>query len=202
MPVIDRQLGGGRHPASPTRRPLSTIEQRLAARIIHTVAGELCQAWRDVHDLQLSVARLEYDPQKARLAPRDEIVVRLRLDLVVGTARGMVTICLPGDLLRSIDRESCCRPEAADGPSDDSNQRPEPSTVALVAQLARTRVSKVDLDRLQVGDIITSGQDVRGPLSVRVDGVPRFLARGGVADGRKAVRIDEVIDEPSRDDAS
>jgi flagellar motor switch protein FliM len=199
LAIIDRQLGGGREPAPPVRRPLTAIEQRLAARVVRALADELHAAWRGVADFELAVGRVEHDPQAARIAPSSETVVRVRVELVIGAARGCVTVGLPGGFLRSIDRKHLNRPAVSGGEPTASHDRTAPSTVTVIAQLARARVAKSDLDKLQVGDIITTEQDVRSRLSVCVDGVPKFLARAGVAEGRKAVQIDDLISDPGVD---
>ncbi len=63
----------------------------------------------------------------------------------------------------------------------------------VVAHLAETKISAADLATLEVGDIITTEHKIDEPMIVRIDGAPHFLARSGVCNGRKAIRIERPI---------
>jgi flagellar motor switch protein FliM len=49
-----------------------------------------------------------------------------------------------------------------------------------------------------VGDIITTKKDIHTPLLVRVQGIPKFLARPGIFKGHKAICIEDVISDPAQ----
>ena len=53
------------------------------------------------------------------------------------------------------------------------------ATVEMVVRLADTTIKTKDLLGLRVGDIITTEKDVRSPLTVDVEGVAKYRARGG-----------------------
>ncbi len=50
---------------------------------------------------------------------------------------------------------------------------------------------------LRVGDVITTEKDVHSPLLVSVEGVPKFHAGPGAYKGCKAIRITEIIEDPT-----
>ncbi|NIL97497.1 MAG: hypothetical protein GTO53_07730 [Planctomycetales bacterium] len=63
----------------------------------------------------------------------------------------------------------------------------------MVAELAETEMKTDELRDLRVGDVLQTDQDIGQPLTVRLDGVPRFLANLGKVDDRKAIEIVEVL---------
>jgi flagellar motor switch protein FliM len=59
----------------------------------------------------------------------------------------------------------------------------------VVVELATTRITTSDMLGLRVGDVIASEKDVREPLVVSVQGIPKFVASPGKYKGRKAIQI-------------
>jgi flagellar motor switch protein FliM len=49
---------------------------------------------------------------------------------------------------------------------------------------------------LRVGDIVTTEQDIHGPLEIAVEGVPKFHASPGTVKGRKAIQIQKPLEMP------
>jgi hypothetical protein len=69
----------------------------------------------------------------------------------------------------------------------------------IVAELAETDMKTEELVDLRVGDVLQTGKDVGQPLTVRLDGVPRFRANLGKLSDRKAIEIVEVLDHQPPD---
>ncbi len=94
-PIIDRLLGGGKQAGPPARRPLTEIELRLVARITALVMIELRKAWENVLNLELSVERVESNPQLVQIVPPNEVVILISFELTIGEVRGMMNLCIP-----------------------------------------------------------------------------------------------------------
>src|SRR5262245_32170069 len=75
FPIIDRLLGGGKEGTPPSRRPLTEIELRLVSRISTIFLREMKKSWQNVVDLELSVERVESNPQLVQIVPPNEVVV-------------------------------------------------------------------------------------------------------------------------------
>ena len=60
-------------------------------------------AWENVVKLQLSVERVESNPQLVQIIPPNEVVVLISFELIVGETRGMLNLCIP---FNSIERIS------------------------------------------------------------------------------------------------
>jgi flagellar motor switch protein FliM len=68
------------------------------------------------------------------------------------------------------------------------------SLISLDAQLNASKISAADLATLEIGDLIATDHKADEPVTICIDGVPRFLGRLGALAGRKAVRIESTIE--------
>jgi len=199
-PIIDRLLGGGRESGPLARRPLTEIELRLVARITSLFLQELHHAWENVIDLDLSVERVESNPQLVQIVPPNEVVVLISFELTIGDLRGMMNLCIPfnsiervGNKLSNNSWVSYGRRQASEDSIKQISQSLKGSVVELVVHLAETKITTGDMIGLRVGDIITTDKDVHSPIIVSVSGAEKFRARPGAFKGRKAVQIDDEV---------
>ena len=202
-PVIDRLLGGGRDGGPLARRPLTEIELRLVSRITTLFLDELNHAWENVLDLKLEVIQVESNPQLVQIVPPNEVVVLISFELTIGEIRGMMNLCIPynsieriGGKLTANSWSAYRRPKATAENTEKISQAISRSSVEMKVQLAGTPIATGELIGLRVGDIITTQKDVHSPLTVWVEGVPKFRARPGALKGHKAVCIDGTMGDP------
>jgi flagellar motor switch protein FliM len=205
-PIIDRLLGGGRESAPLARRPLTAIELRLVSRITTLFLQELKRAWANVLDLDLSVERVESNPQLVQIVPPNEVVVLISFELTLGDLRGMMNLCIPFNSLERIGNKlasnswiSYGRRMASEESSRQISSNLKGSLVELVVHLADTNITTGDLIGLRVGDVITTEKDIHSPIAVSVEGVVKYHAKPGAFKGRKAIEIaDTVVVEPPK----
>ncbi len=182
-PIIDRLLGGGREPTIMARRPLTEIELRIVSRITTLFLEELHRAWENVLDLRLEVVRVESNPQLAQIVPPNEVVVVMSFELALGNVRGMMNLCIPYNAIERISGSLSAnswvaygRREATPENIQQISQSLRSSLVGVHVRLASTKITAGDLIGLRVGNVITTEKDVRSPLLVLVEGVPKFRA--------------------------
>jgi flagellar motor switch protein FliM len=200
FPMLDRLLGGGREMGPVERRPLTTIERRLAARLCGTLAEQWTVAWRALAQLECSVDRVECDARAAQLAPPAESVVEMTYDVSTSGPGGRMTLCVSTAVLRAwMTPETGMATAGAiqSGETPDARAGKSDTSVEMVAQLSPATIPAADVVKLAVGDIITTSHPVAAPLELRVDGVTQYLVRPGVAKGHKAVQIVERADPPA-----
>ena len=211
FPIIDRLLGGGDDSEPPSRRPLTEIELRLVGRITSLFLTEMKRAWASVLELELSVTRVESNPQLVQIVPPNEVVVLISFELRIGDYRGMMNLCLPftaierfGGKLTSNTWNSYGGSRATNESMDRIGRRIGGSIVELVAELAQTRITTADLIGLRVGDIITTEKDVHDSLLVNVEGRTKYRAAPGAHKGHKAIQIvaetETQPEEPTSDE--
>ena len=196
FPIIDRLLGGGSDANPPARRPLTEIELRLVSRITDLFFAEMKHAWHNVLELDLSVDRVESNPQLVQIVPPNEVVVLISFELTIGDARGMMNLCIPFNAIERVNPRLVSNSWVAYGKKSATPEnihrisgQLSGSLVEVVVDLAETRIATADLIGLRVGDIIKTEKDVQRPLIVSVEGKPKFHAQPGAFKGRKAIQV-------------
>ena len=204
FPIINRMLGGGKNVEAPLNRPLTEIELRLVGRVTDLFLNEMGRAWETLLPLELSVDRVESNPQLVQLVPPNEVVVLIGFELRLGEVRGMINLCIPFNAIESLgpklslnDWVSSSRRSASDEAIPRISGRLGGAIVEVVVELAETNLSTADLIDLGVGDIIATEHDVRQPLTVSVEGRPKFHASAGAYKGRKAIQVIGPISDRS-----
>lgn len=202
FPIIDRLLGGGNTPTPPARRPLTEIELRLVSRITDLFLSEMKRAWENVLELELSVDRVESNPQLVQIVPPNEVVVLISFELTIGSVRGMMNLCIPFNSIERIGNKLSANSWVAISKrpaTRESIQRLSDhiggAVVEMIVDLADTQISTEDLLGLRVGDIITTEKDIHTPLVLSVEGQPKFETMVGAFKGRKAIRVVDKIEE-------
>lgn len=203
-PIIDRLLGGGRESGALARRPLTEIELRLVHRITGLFLEEMRRAWENLLPLELSVVRVESNPQLVQIVPPNEVVVLISFEITVGDVRGMMNLCIPFNSLERVSSKLSANTWVTYGRRQSTPETIQQisrglrgSQVEVVVVLAETRITTRDLIGLRVGDIITTEHDVHVPLEAQVEGITKFLASAGAFKGQKAVCVEQSI-EPAK----
>jgi flagellar motor switch protein FliM len=202
-PIIDRLLGGGKESGSLARRPLTEIELRLVSRITGLFLDELRHAWENVVELRPTVLQVESNPQLVQIVPPNEVVVVISFELTIGDLRGMINLCIPYNSIERIGGKlsanswiSYGRKSASPETIKQISETLCSSPVGVSVRLAQTKIGTGELMSLRVGDVITTQKDVRQPVIVSVEGVPKFRAKVGAFKGHKAIMIDGTIENP------
>jgi flagellar motor switch protein FliM len=199
-PIIDRLLGGGKDSGPLARRPLTEIELRLVSRITSLFLDEMRRAWANVIDLDLSVERVESNPQLVQIVPPNEVVVLISFELTLQDVRGMVNLCIPFNSIERIGNKlsannwlAYSRRGATPESIEHIGRALKGAMVEVVVELAESRINTGDLLGLRVGDIVTTEKDIREPLDVVVQGVTKYRAKAGAFKGRKAIQIEQTV---------
>jgi flagellar motor switch protein FliM len=184
-PLIDRLLGGGTAPNWMPDRPLTELEKRLTERVAQLLLAELNAAWDPVQPWGLAVQRVEHQVPAQPLLTAPACLCAVRFELSFAPARGDVTVVMPWSSLERVDAGAWSHvvehTEPAGGAAD---------TVEVSAILPEVELPAAELQDLQVGDVIATERAMGDLWEVRLNGVTRFRARPGIADGRKAIRLE------------
>lgn len=202
FPIIDRLLGGSTMSTASVRRPLTEIELRLVSRITGLFLTEMQHTWENVLKFELSVDRVESNPQLVQIIPANEVVVVISFELTVGETRGMVNLCIPFNSIERISHKLTSnswvsyskRPPTVESIQALSDRIAD-APVEVVVELAETTISTADLINLRVGDIIATEKDTAQPLVVFVEGKTKYFAKPGQYKGRKAIEILGLCEE-------
>jgi flagellar motor switch protein FliM len=139
-----------------------------------------------------------------RIVPPNEVVVVISFELTIGELRGMMNLCIPYNSIERIGGKlsanswvSYGRRQTTPETARQISQTLCTSLVDVSVRLAQTKIGAGELIGLCVGDVITTPKDVRRPVIVSVEGVPKFRARLGAFKGHKAILIDSALQNPA-----
>lgn len=201
--IIDRMLGGDPDPNETIRRPLTEIETRLIGRVVELFLKRLTESWENIVALELGVEKVESNPQLVQIVPPNEVVILIGFEVLLGKNRGMMNLCIPFNTIETYNSRLSRNGWVGYGkgtPTVESREQVSSSMsdapVDIVVTLARSKIRTSDLLELAVGDIITTEKEVHSPLELAVQDVPKFNASVGAFKGKKAVRIDSIVERP------
>ena len=200
--IIDRMLGGDPDPNETIRRPLTEIENRLIGRIVKLFLADLTIAWENIAALDLEIEKVESNPQLIQIVPPNEVVILIGFEVVLGKNRGMINLCIPYNTIENFNSKLSRNGWVGYGkskPTEESRTQiannMSNAPVDVIVTLARSKILTADLLSLSVGDIITTEKEVKEPLELAIQDVPKFNTRVGAFKGKKAVRIESIVEK-------
>ncbi|MGE3957526.1 MAG: flagellar motor switch protein FliM [Vicinamibacterales bacterium] len=191
--VVDRMLGGTGNGSAPTRA-LSDIEQNVIDSVVKLLLDGLSETWRALTPLTFAVKGRETRPQMLQVSGPNEVVVMIAFDMRIGTARGMMNLCLPASLIESVGSHfgQAWHKQRRD-PNDLERTwiRENLSRVPLpLTAMLETRLRTGDLMALQSGDVLSLGLRADAPIELRVGTTRKYMGHLTRHAGRVGVRID------------
>ncbi len=200
-PIVDRLLGGANTDMFIPQRPLTSIEQRLANRIIKRALQNLAEAWADLVDIKFEVTDTESNPHLVQIVAPNEIVVVVGFEIKMGARAGTMSLCIPFNVIEPVigklATQSWLAYSRRDTDQDQMRRVAKRLTRAVVgvrAYLGETTITVGDLMALAVGDIIKVDKLVDDDLIVQIEGRNKFAGRVGQLRGNRAIQITRESD--------
>ncbi|HAT49919.1 MAG: flagellar motor switch protein FliM [Nitrospirae bacterium] len=199
--ILEGFFGGSGESERPYRN-FSTFEMKVINQIMDVTREQIELSWKKLDSsFKLVLTRWENQPQFAAVMPLDETVFLISFAVEVGDAEGSLTVCYPSVILELFKQQLKVGFQQKDQVEGSSAW-----IDALVHQLGMVslRVSPVvssevmsvqEMIDLKKGDIITLSHDLSKDITVEVEGKTKFLAQAGIAHGKKAVRITQIVPE-------
>ncbi|MFN7914039.1 MAG: flagellar motor switch protein FliM [Vicinamibacterales bacterium] len=191
--IVDRMLGGTGNGSAPNRA-LSDIEQNVIDSVVKFLLDGLSETWRALTPMTFAVKGRETRPQMLQVSGPNEVVVMIAFDMRIGTARGMMNLCLPASLVEAVGAHFG---QAWHKQRRDPNEiergwlRENLSRVPMpLTALLETRLLTSDLMALQPGDVLSLGLRAEAPIELRIGDTRKFMGRLTKHAGRVGVRID------------
>jgi flagellar motor switch protein FliM len=200
--LVDCFFGGtGKSNFKIEGRDFTSIEQRVIHKVVQGTLTDLDQAWKPVIPINFQFVRSEVNPQFATIVSPTDVVVVIHFELELDRLIGKMILCLPYSTIEPI-RERLYASYQSDQLEVDNEwiarlkKRLREIQVDLLVELGKTSVTGRDLLKLQKGDVLLLDQDVGRPLTVKVQGIPKFKAFAGNHKGSRAFQIQDSISEP------
>ena len=195
-PIIDRLLGGSSEQGIIPDRPLTQIEQRLVDNIHGHAVEQLRQTWQNIRKADFKLVRTETNPDLVQMAPSNEPVVLISLEISMPGSTGMMNLCVPLRVIEPIVSEFTPQHYSAytkkEAPADSKDQMIQTigaATLDVSANLAETTITVRNLLSIKPGGVIKTDKPIKSDITLSVEGMPKFFARPGVHRKNKAVMI-------------
>lgn len=200
--ILEGFFGGSGESERPFRN-FSTFEMKVIDRIMDVTREQVELSWKKLDpSFRLVMTRWENQPQFAAIMPLDETVFLISFAVETGDSEGTFTICFPSVILELFKQQLKVgfqqRGEAMGGESFWMS--------ALVSELmgvpvrvdpivSRLQMKVSEMLNLAVGDYLVLGSDMSEELPVEVGGLVKFRGLAGVVNGKRAVRITDIVHE-------
>ncbi len=182
-------------------RDFTSIEQRVISRVVQGVLSDLDSAWKPVVPVNFQLTRSEVNPQFATIVAPTDLVVVVHFELELDQLVGKIILCLPYSTIEPI-RSRLYASFQSDQLEvdlewlDRLKKRLTDLEVEVMVELGSGNIKGRDLINLEVGDVLVLDKDVQNPLTVKVEGVPKFRAVAGISRGNRAFQVTEVVAPP------
>jgi flagellar motor switch protein FliM len=202
--VIDLLLGGSPAKVADaneivSRRGLTAVERRLFTHLTEVLSGTVTHAWDGLHELSLRPVRTETDAKHVAVFEPGEVVVDARFQVETAGCKGEIRFVLQQSSLRPLEKKLATG--LLDSGSDEEADWVRPIMrllrdvrVLSTAELGRTTIMLRELLGLKEGDVIRLDREPDNPITVFVEGTPKFLGLPTLQHGNLAV---EVVSEIS-----
>lgn len=198
--LIERQSGGqGRNLSQ--RRTLTVIEEKIINRIMKNVNQEIVNAWEPYMDFSIDKTTYESKPENLHLASVDPtIIVKFKVDL--GGKEIEVGVSYSYSLLKKAMSDTLLKKgikskmeELSDEEMQAYQRTLEKAKVRVQPLLGTTSLTLNEIINLKEGDTIPLKQKSDNPLNVRINGTTKMTAYPGVIQGRRAIKVFELLEE-------
>lgn len=191
---IDASLGGDGM-ADTERSSLTSVETRLAARIIDMVEITLSRLWQPVRSLQLKLRRIDTDPMSLALTAEDVTCFSVTHIIVLNEEmRGEFALHYPlpflEPMLETMRMQDRVKSQTVDQEWEQALQASiDGVPLNLRLEMERCHMLVRDFLHLKLGDFLPLKVPEDEPITVWAESQPMFLAHPGQHQGMLAAEI-------------
>jgi flagellar motor switch protein FliM len=203
--IVDRLFGGQGKP-SEHNRELTDIEKNVLTKIVERALLNLKEVWEHVGIFTPKIESYETNSQFVQIAPPNETVILISLEVRMKHGSGLISLCFPYMLLESVITK-------LSGESWISGQRTTTqetrrlietelgtTELGVTAVIGETSLSIRDLLQLQNGDVVVLDKLAQNDLAVKVGEQPKFLGKVGIVGRNKCIQVTSIIDREVGED--
>jgi flagellar motor switch protein FliM len=195
LAIVDRELGG---PAvcQEEVRDLTQIEGKLAARLVHLILAEWCNAWADLFPMRPLLLRHETSGRFLSFCPSETMFLTLGMEARIAQTVETIQIAFPQSVMEPLvaklnaDLQGDQKPRTArSGANPRWNPALNDAPVQISARWRNVEISARELAALQPGALLRLRPDATRRVEVSLDNQPKFTGQLGTAGRQLAVKI-------------
>jgi flagellar motor switch protein FliM len=193
-------LGGRKSkPGRADGRAFTSIERRLANKLMNVMLGELTKAFSPLTDVTFSVDRIEANPQFAAVAQNNSPVVHAMLDVTMDERKGQAEFIIPYgtiDPIRKLLSKVFLGEKLGGDNTWEAHMKEEvgEAKVAMRAILTELQVPLETVIGWRKGEVISLDVDADHAATLVCGKIPMFVGKMGQKSNRVAVKIETDLD--------
>jgi flagellar motor switch protein FliM len=194
FPILDILLGGTGKAAMKEFREITEIEQSIIEGVLRIVLHDLTETWEPVADINFTIEGMETQPQLIQILSPNEAIVAIGFEITTGENRGMMNFGIPSIMVKMLGQKfeqqwSIRRKTATEEEQQQMYRIIHGLPMALDARLEGATIRVEDLLRLERGDVMTFDIPLTRPVTLQVNGKPKFEGEVVVAGRNRAVLV-------------
>jgi len=199
--LVDVVFGGtGKEFFKIEGREFTPIESNIIRKIVLAALSDLEKVWQPLIENKVSYQRSEVNPQFAHIVSPTDLVVVTNFEVEVEYTTGLVSICFPYAMLEPLREKLQAGYQSEELGVDQAwaekfRNSLNACSVELMVELGTTSLTLRDVLNMKKGDVIPLEQDAEGPLTLFIEGVPKFHCFPGTFRNNLVVKIVDFIKE-------
>lgn len=196
--LIDCMFGGIGKPLAKMRE-FTQIEQRMLSRFYIDILRELEQAWRVAFNLKIMQKKSESKPEFVNLVNPGDLVLIFVFAVNGEEFSGNIHVCTPFLMLEPIKDKLSSRylreKDLAHAFRSQLTVLLKDTQVDMVAEMGKTVQTIGQILELETDDIIKLNTGPQDPVTIKVQGVPKYLGLPGIIKGNRAVQVTDLVEK-------
>ncbi len=194
--LIDCMFGGNGKSIAQVRE-FTLIEQRMMRKFAVEALNNLEKAMDVIHSVQISLKKSETKPEFVYVLAPNDLVIVVILSVKADTFSGNIHLCLPYLMFEPIKDKLSSRylrdKDIEDVFGAQIQNLLKDINIAVIAELGRIGYTIRDILNLREGDILKLNTGPQDPITINVEGIPKYQGVPGVVKGNRAVQVTRLF---------
>lgn len=195
--MMQNLFGGKNCEMKRQNRNLTDLENKIMAKLFDEILVNYSQSWGKVYEGKSVIDTVEANLHPLNLAPLNEIVIRVLMEVKMRDETGFISICIPYFCIQSVmDGILNLNKFVSEKDVEVSNQYQKVLAEKIRSTRVPVHVSLGDLDltfadflMLKRGDVVLLNTTVDEPLRVKIGNRVKFAAETAYKGKRMAAKI-------------
>ena len=200
--MIDRLLGG-RGEYRDVNRDFTEIEITIMNDVMNSLASLLYEPWASHIDLEPKLIGIETNSRVVQTIGHEDTVIIVALEVEINGSKSIISVCIPAINLDEIMSRFISRYNVSRRKLDSNREAERRDTImsgisdtnlTITAVLGQINLDLYEVLTLQVNDVIPLGKSITSDVDVKVGNKPWCSGKLGTYNNKKAVMIDNFIE--------
>ncbi len=195
FPILEMLLGGTGRSGAKINREITEIEQSILDGLYRIILHDLRLAWAPVTAIDFTIEARETEPQLLQIMAPNEAVLAIGLEIRMAENAGMMNIGMPSIIVKMLrqkfDQQWAVR-RAESTPEEQARilRLIKPAHIHVDARLQGPVLLVEGLLELESGDILQLDYPIERPITILINGKPKFRGFVGTTGRKRACVID------------